>query len=276
MKQQEFGWQTKSGLQIYAKKWMPDGETRAVVALVHGLGEHVNRYQHVAEQFTAAGIAMVGFDLPGHGRSGGIRGHASFASIGDEIDHLLKEIRTQYPGKPCFLYGHSLGGASVLYYTLKRRPDLAGTIVTSPGLGVSVPVPAWKSLLAKTMARIYPSLTMANGLDLNNLSHDPVIIQAYRSDPLVHDRVSASLGWDILTQGAGIIEKAGQYPVPLLLMQGSEDHLVSPSATNDFAKHVPSGLLTYKVWDGLYHETHNEVEKQQVIQTMLDWLNMHI
>lgn len=276
MKQQEFGWQAKTGQHIYAQNWQPELSARAVVALVHGLGEHTGRYQHVAEQFTEAGIALVGCDLPGHGRSGGIRGHTSFENVMDEIDCLLEEADNMYPGRRRFLYGHSLGGALVLMYTLKRRPNLAGTIVTSPGLGVAVRVPAWKYFLARVMARLNPSFVLANGLEQKYLSHDPAVIQAYRADPLVHDRVSASLGWDLLTQGASLIEMADQYPLPLLMMHGSEDHLTSPEATEAFAKRVRPDLLTYKVWDGLYHEVHNEFEKNQVIQTMLDWLNLHI
>jgi len=276
MKHQELGWQNKSGQKIFVQVWEPDTDTQAVVVLVHGLGEHTGRYQHIAEKFTQAEFVLFGADLPGHGRTDGSRGVVSFKQATDEIDRLLKEAAERVPGKPQFLYGHSMGGALVLYYTLLKRPGVLGTIVTSPGLGVANPVPAWKFTMARVMARVYPAFAMANGLDRDNLSHDPAVIQAYSADPLVHDRISAGLGWDILSRGKDLIAQASQYPVPLLLMQGTDDHIVSPPATEAFAKNAPAARLTYKTWAGMYHETHNEPGNDQVIQTMIDWLNQQI
>lgn len=274
MSHTEFNWQNANGQRIFAQAWKPDGETRGAVVLVHGLGEHTGRYQHVAETLNAAGYALTGFDLPGHGRSEGTRGHASYNEILLDIDRLLADVKQRYPTQPCFLYGHSLGGALVLYYALKRRPTtLAGVIATSPGLAVNTPVPAAKRLLAKVMSRLYPAFTMNNGLDWNYLSRDPSVAQRYKSDPLVHDRISARLGWDLLSLGPVMQAHAAEFPVPLLLVQGSADRLVSPAATAAFAKAVPADKLTYKVWEGFYHETHNEPEKQQVLQTMVDWLD---
>jgi alpha-beta hydrolase superfamily lysophospholipase len=244
--------------------------------LVHGLGEHTGRYSHVAEHFTRAGFVLAGCDLPGHGQSEGKRGCMSFEEGVGEIDRLLQETAARHPGCPQFLYGHSMGGALVLYYSLERRPEITGAIVTSPGLASGSPVPGWKFTLARIMSRVYPTLQIANGLDRNNLSHDPEVIRAYENDPLVHDRISARLGFDTLTLGDRIIEQAVDFPIPLLLMQGDQDFLVSPKATAAFAQRVPAQKLTYKVWEGLYHETHNEFEKDQVIQTMVDWLNQHI
>ncbi len=275
MKQTEFNWQGQAGQKIFAQEWQPEGDPRGAIALVHGLGEHSGRYQHVAETFTQAGYALVSCDLPGHGRTEGPRGLFSYTEGLIEIDHLLKETANRCPGVPRFIYGHSMGGVLVLYYTLMRRPDLRGAIVTSPGLAAGTPVPSWKRTAAKLLANIFPSFTMANGLDRNNLSHDQAVIHAYDADPLTHDRVSALLGRDILTRGDWIIDQASDYPLPLLLMQGSKDHIVSTQATDAFARRVPAEKLTYRIWEGLYHETHNEPEKAQVLQTMVDWLDQH-
>lgn len=266
----EFAWFNTRGIKIVGQDWQPEGEPRGVVALLHGLGEHVGRYRHVAEALNGAGFGLIGFDLPGHGKSAGTRGHTSYDDSLEEIDHLLRQASVRYPGKPRFLYGHSLGGALVLYYALKRRPSLQGFIATSPGLGVDAS-PA-KVLFAKVMAAVYPSFTVNNGLDRNNLSHDPAVIQAYNEDPLVHPRVSARLGLDLLTKGAWITEHAPDFPGPLLLVQGNQDHLVSPLATRAFAEKVPSDKVTFKVWENLYHETHNEPAKTRVIQFMINWI----
>ncbi len=276
MSSSSFTWQNAKGITITAQQWQPEEEPRAVVALVHGLGEHTDRYQHVAEALNAAGFAMIGVDLPGHGRSGGARGHGSFDEILDDIDCLLKEAGQRYPGKPRILYGHSLGGALVLYYTLKRRPDLLGVIASAPGLATGAPVPSAKLFLAKVMSTLAPSFSMDNGLDLTYLSHDPSVIQAYKADPLVHSKVSARLGNDILTKGEWIMAHAGEFPLPLLLFQGAGDRIVSVSFNTAFARALPQDKVTYKLWEGLYHEAHNEPEQQQVFQYMIKWINTQL
>ena len=276
MKSMESSWKNGKDIDIFVQEWAPDGEVRAAIGLVHGLGEHTGRYHHVARWLTAAGYAMLGIDLPGHGRTKGPRGFTSFDEIGSEIDLLLSELEKRYPGKPRFLYGHSMGGAAVLNHVLARRPVLHGAIVTSPGLATGEPVPAAKIFLAKVMARLMPSFSMNNGLDLQNLSRDPAVIRAYQQDPLVHNQISARLGLDFLTRGDWILARAGEFPVPLLLMQGSADHIVSTAAVSQLASLIPPGKLTYKVWEGFYHETHNEPEQEQVLQTIGNWLDQQL
>jgi len=275
LKHETFTWRGNRGLQIFAQSWAPNANPLAVVALVHGLGEHSGRYQHVAEAFTQAGYAMLGFDLPGHGQSEGKRGHTSYDEAAGEIDHLLEEVERRWPRTGRFLYDHSLGGALMLYYLLRRKPSLNGAIVTSPGIAAGAPVPGWKRLAARSLSKLVPDFTMANGLDLANLSHDPQVIERYRQDPLVHDQISARLGWDLIENGRWILDHAAELTVPLLLMQGSGDRLVSLQATRLFAERAPADKITYKEWDQLYHETHNEPEKEQVIRCTLDWIAQH-
>jgi alpha-beta hydrolase superfamily lysophospholipase len=276
MSSTEFSWKNEQGWKIYAQDWAPPGKTVGAVALVHGLGEHTGRYRRVAEMLNQAGYALTGFDLPGHGQSEGSRGYASYDGILNDIDCLLREISQRYPGRPRFLYGHSLGGALVLYYTLKRRPELRGVVASSPGLAPGTRVSPATLLSAKVMARLAPAFRLNNGLDLTNLARDPAVIQAYTTDRLVHPYISARLGLDLITKGAWVQEHAAEFPLPLLLFRGSADRLVSAQAIATFVKAVPQARLTYKEWEGFYHETHNEPEKQQVLQYMIDWLNQHL
>ncbi len=277
MKHQEFFWQTDDDIKIYAQEWKPEGETRAVVALVHGLGEHSGRYQHVAEFLGQSGFAVLSFDLRGHGQSGGVRGHAaSYDAIMDDIRRLTQEAARRYPNKPCFLYGHSLGGNLVLYYTLSRRPaGLYGVISSSPGLATAAPVPDWKMFFGRLMYRLYPSAQMDNGLDRSGLSRDPQVIAAYNADPLVHGKISARLAMDLIDGGQWILQHASEFPLALLVMQGSADRLVDPHATVEFADQTP-GDLTFRLWEGFYHELHNEPEKVKVLGYVTDWLNAHV
>jgi alpha-beta hydrolase superfamily lysophospholipase len=273
MKIVEAEWKTPDGVRLYTREWIPSGDQLALVVLVHGLGEHCARYDHVTERFASNGIHTLGFDHRGHGRSEGKRGHIpGYDLVLQDIDHFIFEAKRQAGDLPVFLYGHSMGGEMVLYYAIQRRPDIRGVISTSPGLATGVPVPPVKLAAAKTLYLLAPSLTMDNGLDVQNLSHDRAVVDAYRADPLVTEMVSARLGLDLINTGKWVLEHASEFPLPLLLMQGSADHIVSPEATRQFAEKVPHQLLTFRLWENLYHETHNEFEKDQVIQMMVDWM----
>lgn len=270
-KHEEFSWQSKNGQKVFAQAWIP-AHTRGAIALVHGLGEHSARYAHVAHSFNEQGLAMLAFDLPGHGRSEGVRGHASYENIADEIDHLLAETRRRFPNQPVFLYGHSLGASLVLYYTLKRKPTLTGVIATSPPLataGVSGP----KLFLGRILSRIAPSITLDNGLKAEHLSQDSSVVTAYQQDPLVHPRISVRLGWDLLSMGPWILAHAGELHLPLLLVHGANDQICLCAGSQQFVERAPAGQVTFKLWDNLYHETHNEPEKAAVIAYTLAWIN---
>jgi alpha-beta hydrolase superfamily lysophospholipase len=269
----ESQWQTPDGVNIYTREWLPDEDPRASVVLVHGLGEHCARYDHVAAVFAKNNIRMQGFDLRGHGKTDGQRGHIpSFELAMRDIDHFISQAMLTAKGKPVILYGHSMGGAMVLYYALLRKPKLTGIISTSPGIATGTPVNPVTLAVGQLLYNFAPSFTLPNGLDVNNLSHDPDVIQAYKKDPLVTPKVSARLGLDVINNGKYILDHAGEFTLPLLLMQGSNDHIVSPEATWQFSRRVPPSLITYKLWEGLDHETHNEYERDQVIQTMVDWI----
>ncbi|HEX2981751.1 MAG TPA: alpha/beta hydrolase [Anaerolineaceae bacterium] len=268
----ERSWKTKDGLNIYAKEFRPEGDARAVVCLVPGLGEHCNRYLHVARAFNDAGFALLTFDPRGHGRSEGQRGHApTYDHLMDDIDLLLENAEKLYPGKDRFLYGHSLGGNLVLNYAIRRQPKLAGVISTSPGLLQAVEPPAWKTSIGKVMYNIWPTMSLANGLDREGLSRDHAVIDKYSSDPLVHDRISARMGLDVISSGKWAIEHADEMRLPLLLVHGSADRITSCNGSDAFAAKV-KGDVTFKLWEGGYHELHNEPDQAQVIQTLVDWV----
>lgn len=277
MQTQDFSWKTLDGLQMYAKERMPDSEPKASVVLIHGLGEHIGRYKHVAAAFTNKGYLVRGFDLRGHGKSEGTRGHAdSYDQLAHDIDQFIHDVMNAHPGLPVFLYGHSLGGALVLYYGETHQGILQGIIATSPGLAPTNPLPAVKMTAAKVFSKIAPKLQMKNDLDLTGLARDPQVAETYKADPLVHPLISARLGFELITNGLYILDHADQIAVPLLLLQGTADRLVNPPMTAEFAKHVPTNLITYQSFPGYYHELHNEPEKDRVIQIMIDWFDQHL
>lgn len=277
MQHSEYNWTTPDNVKLYGQEWKPEGKQKAAIVMVHGLGEHSGRYEHVAEAFTQAGYSLTAFDLRGHGKSEGIRGHApSYAAIMEDITHNVDLAKEHFPGMPVFLYGHSLGGNLTLYYCLTQNPQIKGAIVTSPGLATAAPVPPVKLALGKLMYNLMPAMQMDNGLLRSGLSRDPEVEKIYSNDPLVHPKISARLALDLINNGKFIIDHAAEFPIPLLLMQGTGDYIVNPPMTKTFANAAPLSKITFKEWDGYYHELHNEPEKAQVLRTITDWLDLEL
>lgn len=267
---------SRDGLDLYCRGWLPNQTPKAVICLVHGMGEHCGRYAHVAAAFNQAGYAIISFDLRGHGRSGGQRGHTpSFEAYMQDIDLLFEEAEKRLPGLPSFLYGHSLGGILVLNYALRRKPAARGIVATSSGLRTALEKQAVKVLLAKALGTILPAGNLPSGLDPATLSRDPDVVAAYRADPLIHYSISYGMGKYALEAIEWIFEHASEFPLPLLLVHGTDDVLAYPSGSQKFAD-LMSKDCTLKLWDGLYHETHNEPEKEEVLAFTRQWMDARL
>jgi acylglycerol lipase len=273
---EEFTLQSADDLNLYFQVWQPLDSLKGVICLIHGLGEHSGRYTHVAQVLNQAGYALLGMDLRGHGKSQGPRGHVpSIQAVFDDIDMFLAEARRRYPDLPLLIYGHSLGGL-ILNFVIELKPDLSGVIATSPNLRLAFEPPAFKVALGKMMNNIWPAFTQPNGLETVALSRDPEVERAYLADPLVHDRISARLFLQGIYQaGQWVFAHAANFPLPLLLMHGSADRITSAEASREFAAQA-GDLCTLKIWDGFYHELHNEQNKDQVFTFMIDWLNQSV
>jgi acylglycerol lipase len=241
------------------------------IVLVHGLGEHSGRYGELISHLIHRGHPVIATDLRGHGRSGGKRGHApGYGALMDDIDLLLGAARERFPGTRFVLYGHSLGGALVINYVLRKHPDLFGVIATSPALRPAFAPPQWKLRAARALYRVWPSLTLKSELAVAAISRDQAVVRACRADKLVHDRISVRLGIDVLEAGEWALQQAAELTMPMLLMHGDSDHLTSLTASREFARRAPS--CTLRVWEGLYHELHHEPEKAAVFAAISTWL----
>lgn len=268
-------WKNSQGIELYAAHW-PVANPIAVIALAHGQGEHIGRYQHVAEWYNAHGVAVVGFDHQGYGRSGGPRGHVKdLDAFLDDIGLLLEKTAELYPDKPLFLYGHSMGGNLVLNYALRRKPELKGLIATSPWIQLAFEAPAIKVLVGKLMRKFMPTLTLPTNLAAHFISQDKAVVEAYKNDPLVHDKISAAAGIALMDAADWLDSYKGEVPMPLLLLHGTGDKIISPVATKAFAERV-KGDVTHQEWDGLYHELHNENEKAEVFEYTFNWMKQHL
>lgn len=268
---EELTWKNAVGLDIHAQHWAADAP-RAVMVLVHGQGEHIGRYAHVARWYNAHRVAVLGYDHQGYGRSGGLRGHApSLDALLDDIGQALREARWRYPDVPLFLYGHSMGGNLVLNYLLRRHPDLSGVVATAPWVRLAFPAPLLKVVAGRVLRHITPALRLPNGLAVHFLSRDHAVVEAYQNDPLVHNRLSLAAGIQLLDGAIWLNGYSGTTPVPLLLQHGGADRITSAPATGALAERI-RGNVTFREWPGLYHEIHNEPEQEQVFRYTLDWM----
>jgi alpha-beta hydrolase superfamily lysophospholipase len=276
MKHSEFEFKTFDGLSLFGQSWQPEDQPRAVVCLVHGLGEHSGHYAHVANSLIQAGYTLISFDLRGHGKSEGPRGHTpSYEALIWDISSLLEVVNKQFPQLPSFLYGHSLGGNLVLNYVLRRQSHFKGVIVTDPWLRLAFEPPRFKIILAQITNYIWPSFSQKSGLNTETISRDPEVVYAYENDPLAHDHVSARMFIGSYQAGQWALEHASEFSIPLLLMHGGDDKIISVKASGEFADQI-SENCTFKIWDGLYHDIHNEPEKEEVFKFLIDWLDKEV
>ena len=263
-------------VKLFTRTWQTT-EPRAVIALIHGFGEHSGRYAHVADFFNKNGFAVVAMDVRGHGLSEGKRGHTPrFETYLDDLAMFIDFVKTQFVGKPLFLYGHSMGGNLVLNYVLNRKTDgIAGVVATSPWTRLAFEPKPILITLGKMMRSIYPAFSQDSALNADHISTDPSVVAAYKADPLVHSKITASAGMGIKDAGEWLADFKGKMPIPTLIMHAGDDRLTSQPASEAFAKQV-SGDVTYRKWNGMFHEIHNEPDKLAVFNYTLGWLDSKI
>ncbi len=262
---------TPDKIKIHGVHWKTDNP-QAVLCLVHGFGEHVERYDHLAAWFGNRGFATIGYDRRGHGQSGGKLGHTpSYEAYLQEIDMLMDEADKCYPDLPKIIYGHSQGGNLVLSYVIDRKPKVNGFVVTGPWIKLAFEPPKFLVMLGKVMKSVYPKFNNKNQLDTSHISRDPVVVKKYEDDPLVHDNITANTGMEMMNSAEKLDAFSGTLPIPGLIMHGEEDKVTSRPASEEFHKRI-KGDVKLKIWSGMYHEIHNEPEKEDVFKYTLDWL----
>jgi len=262
------------GENLAVQDWHPpEGVTpRGIVLVVHGLGEHAGRYDGLARVLNDWGFAVRGYDQYGHGESDGNRGALPYPNrLLDDLADLVESARLRYPGLPLVLLGHSLGGLVAASFVARTLLAVDALVLSSPALAARL-TPVQKLLMA-VVPRIAPNLTMSNGLDPQYLSHDPWVVQAYRNDALVHDRISGRLARFIADEGALVRSRAGGWKVPTLLMYAGDDRLVDPLGSQAFASAAPARYVSARCFDDLYHEILNERGSQPVYDCLRQWLD---
>ena len=270
-----YNWQPEDSAKQLGRSGV---EARAVVLIVHGLGEHAGRYDHVANCLHTWGFEVRAYDQRGHGESGGKPGALpSNMALLDDLTEVVDDVRQQLPSLPLILLGHSMGGlVAGRFVSLCIRP-VDALVMSSPALDAGLG--AFQKLLLKVLPGILPNLCVSNGLDANFISHDPQVVKAYFADRLVHNKISPRLGQFIATAGHATLAATVNWQTPTLLMYAGADRLVNPAGSDEFtrlattSKTIKPGLVTAKRFDGYYHELFNELDAEPVFELLEKWLD---
>lgn len=270
MQTQDFKYQSRDHLSLFAHIEAPDTEAKGVVALIHGLGEYGGRYLGIANVFTDRSYAFVAGDLRGHGRSQGRRAFAPrLGSFLDDFDRYLEQIRRRFPGVPLFLYGFSMGAPLTAAYLAQRQPDVAGAVLVSGIYQMALPSQV------KALSRVVPTLAIANSLGPRRalVCHDTGVLDAYDADPLVYRKVTIGLAEIMAEAGRAALAQAAEIRVPVLLMHGDADAIAPPAGSQQLAAAM-KGDITLKLWPGLYHFLHFEPgTREQILPFVVDWMD---
>lgn len=259
------------GTELAGRLWEPQSP-RALLVLVHGLGEHSGRYLEMAEYLRGDGIAVLGYDQRGHGASPGARGHIDrWEQYREDLESACTHLSRLYSGVPLFVLGHSMGGLVVLEYALHTDAVPRGIIASAPALGTDG-VPPVKIALSRVLGVVTPRLQMELGLDVSNLSRDPEVARSYTADPLVHGTGSVRFGVEAMAAQRRVLDGASGFPCPLLLVYGDDDRIASIGAIERFGAAVEQPDMSRVVYPGGRHESHHELQKSEVLSLYSSWI----
>ena len=264
------------GVTLHTIRWTPDATPRAEILLVHGYGEHSGRYEHVAQRLCDAGFAVTSLDHRGHGRTTGVeRGTVdNFDLLVDDLASVVTDLSSgTSDGVPLFVYGHSMGGLATVRLAERGDERFAGLIITGPALQTAASVPKPVLAIANALGRIAPNLPTIE-LDGDAISRVPAVRADYDADPLHYrGKVTTGTARELSVAMKAAMEQAGRITVPVLIMHGSDDTLADPAGSVRFSSAVGSSDRTVSIWPGCYHELHNEPEADDVLTTIIDWID---
>lgn len=269
-----------NGLNLFTQSWQPAGNAKALVVIVHGLGEHSGRYTHVAEALVQHSYTVTALDLRGHGRSDADGGRCFVRSFNEYLDDVAAFIAAQRHNAPqghLFVLGHSMGGLILTLLASEGRLDgVNGLILSGAGLKVNAEIPRWLLAISKVTSALIPRVPAAR-VDTKVISRDPAVVARYESDPLVfHGGVPMRTGKELLDAGARARTRLDQVRLPLLIMHGTEDRLIDPQGSRDLYAQAGASDKTLHLYEGYFHEILNEPQKERVLQDVLVWLDQRV
>ena len=272
MKHREGNFSGATGKSIYFQYWEPDEAPRALVLVVHGVGEHSSRYAHLASYFCERGFVVAGLDHIGHGKSEGRYGFVEcFSNYTDTLEIYRQQLAGDFPALPMILLGHSMGGLISACLLLRQQDKFVGCVLSGPAIKTDLEPPWLQILLIRLLSLMLPKLGVLQ-LDANGVSRDAAVVADYCADPLVfHGKMSARSVSELFAAMHDVQARASEICLPLLLLHGSEDSLTAPAGSQFLYDTVSSAEKTLKIYPGLYHEIFNEPEQLEVFADLYGW-----
>jgi len=259
----------RNRVALFRRSWTPR-VAGAAVLLLHGYGEHSGRYERFGAWFGARGFAVHAFDQRGHGRSDGTRCYVRrFTDYLDDLEQMHARVRREHPGLPCYLVGHSMGGLVAAAYARERRPELTGLVLSGVPVRIGDGISPLRVRAVRCLRCVAPRLSFDSGLDPEWLCSDPAVVRAYREDPLVERRITASLAIELIEASERTAAGAGDIRLPGLVLQGSEDLLCPAAKSAAFAQAIPQAR--FKLYADMRHEIFNEPDGERVFRDLLEW-----
>lgn len=267
---------TSDGFSLFTRTWLPTAPAAhtGTILLIHGYGEHSGRYQHVGGFLAKRGYAVCALDLRGHGRSRGQRlGHFDrFQTLVDDVAAYATSLPDARRSPRQFVLGHSMGGLVALCYAIRYQPPINGLILSGAMLAVGEDVPGPVKALLRIAAQIAPTVGV-QAVDAALVSRDSQVVEAYRSDPDVyHGKATLQVAAQFDITCAFARQNLAKITCPVLTFQGTQDKVILPHCATDIYNGVSSADKHIRLYDGLFHETMNEPEKQTVLDDLITWI----
>ncbi len=259
------------GRTLFRRAWVPS-EARRLLVLVHGFAEHSGRYEELGAWFARRDCVVHAFDQQGHGRSDGLRGYVNrFDDFLDDLASFLELAKSEHPGLPTYVVGHSMGGLISAAFAQRRQPLLTGLVLSGPLLHPGNQISGVKRALARVASRLLPRFQLSQTIDAATLSTDPQVGILYAADPLVYSTITLSLGRELLDAADQTVTGGADIQVPTLMLHGADDRLCLPSGTEALRQQVVTSGSEMEIYPGLRHEIFNEPEHEKIFERVLGW-----
>ena len=278
MKTESGNFTAQDGTSIYWKGWVPDNSPKAMVHVMHGYAEHIDRYGNVVNEILPAGYAVFGTDHRGHGKSQGKRGHVkSFQEfIDDERQFRRDVIKAKFPGVPYFVLGHSMGSLIAMNYVEQNADDIKGLVLSGTGSQPGTDIPKILLTLTKILSKILPAVHVKSPLPPEFISRDMAVVKAYIDDPLVYNVITPRLAHEMNRYVVIGAQNAFKIKIPVLIQLGSRD--TAFSGQKELFEMIGAKDKTIKQYEGLKHEVYNELvaDRVKVLADLRSWLDRHV
>ncbi|HEV3233201.1 MAG TPA: alpha/beta hydrolase [Candidatus Dormibacteraeota bacterium] len=269
----ELNFQVSDGLRLHYDVWRPEGETRRLVILVHGFADHSGRFSYLVPHLAGRGAVVYAYDQRGQGRSPGKTGHvANFQRLVDDLDEFVRLATEREAGIPPFLYAHSTGAIAALHYLYENPLAVEGAVLSAPCLMLTFEPPGWKSTLGRTISTVVPGFTMQAGFEPGTVSRDEQVVADNKADPLVSQKMTARFYTEVYLKAMpAALARIDQLQTPYLVLQGTEDRLVSPRVADEFEQRAAAHGIV-KRYEGGFHESHNDIHREEVFADVDAWI----